>query len=137
MHPNAESPQAAADEVGVVVGDAEVIDGVGFARIEQVFDRQPLAVFAGKQIADFQFACGGPAFVFDIERVFGRRAYDFTGNVDWRITPSRTKNSSITLAATGAITLCSSRDRTRSPALPPTVLPMLPQNSPPSAVPVA
>jgi len=50
IHPDAESPVAGSDDVGVVV--VEVVDDVDLAGVQQILDRQPAAVFAGEQIAD-------------------------------------------------------------------------------------
>jgi len=68
MHPDAESPVGGSDEVGVVVGDAEVVDGFDLAAVEHVLDGDPAAGrFRGKEIADFQFTRRRPALVFVAE----------------------------------------------------------------------
>ena len=68
MHPDAESPVGGSDEVGVVVGDAEVVDGFDLAGIEHVLDSDPTSCFfRGKEIADFQFTRRRPALVLVAE----------------------------------------------------------------------
>ena len=44
MRPDREVPGVAADEVCMVIGDGQVVNGFIFARVEKVFDWSPLAV---------------------------------------------------------------------------------------------
>src|SRR5581483_10184182 len=61
MRPDREPPLQAAHEVGVVVADAQVVDGLVFTGVEEVFDRDPPTVVARQQIADRDFSGRQPA----------------------------------------------------------------------------
>lgn len=43
MHPDGEPPGGIADEVGVGVGDPEVVDGDRFTSIPDLFERNPFS----------------------------------------------------------------------------------------------
>jgi hypothetical protein len=51
MRPDAETPLLAADEVGMVSADPQVIDGGDFVQVGDGFDGDPLAVVGGKLIS--------------------------------------------------------------------------------------
>jgi len=81
VNPNAEAPVPASHEVGVVVGDAEIVDDREVAGVEEVVQGEPAAVVSGQQVADFKLAGGGPASLADVEGVFGRGLDDPPGDV--------------------------------------------------------
>jgi len=72
MHPDAEPPTRIADEVGVGVGDPEVVDGDRFASIPDLFERDPFPGVGRELVAGFELGGGDPAVPFDPERVFPR-----------------------------------------------------------------
>ena len=73
MYPNRESPVAAAHKVRMVVRDAQIIHGFHAAGVVGGFERQPAAVAGCQEVADLQFAGGGPTAGLHVERVFRRR----------------------------------------------------------------
>ena len=54
--PDRESPGRAANEVSMILRDAKVVNVFVLVRVEDFFDRSPLAVVAGQEIARLQDA---------------------------------------------------------------------------------
>lgn len=52
MRPKREAPRLVADEVGMVIGDAEVVNQLDLPRRQQIDDRQPVAVRVEQLVAD-------------------------------------------------------------------------------------
>ena len=76
MGPDAEAPRGVADEVGVVVADAEVVNRFDFATVGHAFDRQILLILRLEQVAGLQELRGHPPLIFHIKRMLGRGADD-------------------------------------------------------------
>src|SRR5262249_23926579 len=74
MCPDGEAPPVAADEVGVEVSRAQVVDRLVLARVQQILDGQPAAVVAAQQVPRPQLSAGHPAPAAHPEGVLPRRA---------------------------------------------------------------
>ena len=62
-----------AREVGMVLGDAAVVNRFGSAGLVQIGDGQPVAVLVKQLIADLQMPRRRPALALDPERMLRRR----------------------------------------------------------------
>jgi len=69
VRPDGEAPRVGADEVGVGVRDAEVVDRREQARVGERFDGKPRTVERRELVAGLQLAGRRPAAVADVERV--------------------------------------------------------------------
>ena len=74
MHPNIPAPDCTAYEVGVVVGDSEVVDGGDFIGAVDGVDLDEFAVVGDQVVASLDLS-GGDEVVLrrDVERVLDRR----------------------------------------------------------------
>ena len=73
MHPNAESPIVVAYEVGVMIGDAEIIDAADFAGEVEGGDGVPLTVVGSDKVAEGELAGWRPTSPLHIKRMLRRR----------------------------------------------------------------
>ena len=73
MRPSRPPPRRIPNEVGVVVGDPQVVDPLPLPGVQHVLDRDPRPVPADESIADGQLVDRHPALAIDPERVFGCR----------------------------------------------------------------
>ncbi len=60
MRPDGEAPTGVADEVGMVIRDAEVVNRLDLSRRQQFDDRQPVAVRVEELVADGEITGRGP-----------------------------------------------------------------------------
>ena len=72
MCPDTPLPSSAADEVGMILGDAAVVNGFYCAAVANRLDRHRLAIVAAQSVAGFQKISRRPALVPHVERVFRR-----------------------------------------------------------------
>jgi len=72
MCPDGDGPLVGADEVGVGVRDAEVVDGCEQVRVGERFDGKPRTVERRELVAGLQLAGRRPAAVADVERMLCR-----------------------------------------------------------------
>ncbi len=81
MRPQRERPRVRPDEVGMELGDAEVVDGLVFAGVEEVVDGGPLAVVAEQAVAGLEVAGSRPSLIVEPEGMLGRGLDDLAAHV--------------------------------------------------------
>src|SRR5436305_1149039 len=74
MRPDAEAPLVAADEVGVMLSNPQVVERLFLAGVIDLTHWNQPPVMADQQIARLQDASWEPSLIVDKERVLGRGA---------------------------------------------------------------
>src|SRR5579883_26349 len=95
MRPDGEAPLAAADEIGVEVGDTEVVDGGKLLDVDHLLDDDPLPIMTQEPVAGHQLPRRQPTLPLHPERVSQRRDDRLPANVnlDHRGEPTNTSST--------------------------------------------